>query len=205
MTCATASARTINCSSSIYIESSTASKISIHLIPTTINRPTTISRSENRSFRTSEGAKPAPSFLTAEYRRHFYADLRRRQQQVIAMVDLGHGTAVEPRARHCCLRLEAVLRLQRHDQICNASCGGPRAAERPFPPRKKAPDFGRPQSKSVRSTQSPTLSSLHSSAPVPWPSMNLSCFGCDNRLSQRQKDNAHVEIYREYADSYDAC
>ena len=72
------SARITSCSSSICIESNRASKISIHPILTTISMPTTISRSEDRSFRTSQGAKPAPSFLTAEYRRHFYADLRRR-------------------------------------------------------------------------------------------------------------------------------
>jgi hypothetical protein len=56
MTCATASARIINCSSSSCIESSTASKISIHLILTMISMPTTISRSENRSFRTAKGS-----------------------------------------------------------------------------------------------------------------------------------------------------
>ena len=46
--------------------------------PRTISVPTMISRSENRSFRTSKGAKPAPSFLNAEDRRRIYALSDRR-------------------------------------------------------------------------------------------------------------------------------
>ena len=53
-------------------QSSKASTISIHLIPTTI------SRSENGSILKQPGAKFDLSFLTADYRRQICADFHRR-------------------------------------------------------------------------------------------------------------------------------